>query len=77
VWRIDPAIAVALAERFHPATVQNEVTRLVRANTREVMDVPEALRFLVGERLDHRMRRDLKVSRDLHYSFILLLILLF
>ncbi|KAI0818966.1 atypical/PIKK/PI4K protein kinase [Irpex lacteus] len=44
VWSIDPAIAVNMAERFHTAAVQNEVTRLVRSNTRDVLDVPEALR---------------------------------
>ncbi|KAI0086351.1 atypical/PIKK/PI4K protein kinase [Irpex rosettiformis] len=60
VWRVDPAIAVNMAERFHSATVQNEVTRLVRSNTREVLDVPEALQFLIGERLDQGVRRDLK-----------------
>lgn len=50
-----------MTERFHSAVVHNEVTRLVRANTRDVLDIAEALRFLIGERLDPRVRRDYKV----------------
>lgn len=61
MWSIDPAIAVNMAERFHAAAVQNEVTRLVRSNTRDVLDVPEALRFLIGDKFDPRIRRDIKV----------------
>ena len=61
VWRIDPAIAVNMAERFHSPSVQSDVTRLVRSNTPEVLDVPEALRFLIGDTLNFGMRRDLKV----------------
>ncbi|KAI0647399.1 atypical/PIKK/PI4K protein kinase [Trametes meyenii] len=60
VWDIDPAIAVYFAERFNYPTVQNEVGRLVRSSTPEVLDVPEALRFLVGEKLDINVQRDLR-----------------
>lgn len=62
MWNINPAIAINMSERFHVAIVQNEVTRLVRSNTREVLDCAEALRFLIGDKLDVNMKRDIKVS---------------
>ncbi|KAJ6502153.1 hypothetical protein C8R45DRAFT_975566 [Mycena sanguinolenta] len=61
VWQIDPAIAVHLPERFKGYTVvRNEVTKLVRSTTRDVLDTPEALPFLLGDRIDSSVRRDLK-----------------
>ncbi|THG97697.1 hypothetical protein EW026_g4356 [Hermanssonia centrifuga] len=60
VWQLDPAIAVYMTERFHHVPVLNEVTHLVRSNTKDVLDIPEALRFLVGERIDVHIPRDLK-----------------
>ncbi|KAI0362486.1 atypical/PIKK/PI4K protein kinase [Trametes cingulata] len=60
VWEIDPAIAVYFAERFNYPAVQAEVGRLVRSNTADVLDVPEALHFLVGDRLDLSVQRDLR-----------------
>lgn len=59
-WEIDPAIAVFLTERFKHPVLESEVGRLVRSNTLDVLHIPEALRFLVGERLDQNVRRDLK-----------------
>ncbi|OCH92135.1 atypical/PIKK/PI4K protein kinase [Obba rivulosa] len=59
-WEIDPAIAVFLTERFHNATIQAEVGRLIRSSPRDIMHIPEALRFLIGEKLDGAVRRDLK-----------------
>ncbi|GBE82149.1 Phosphatidylinositol 4-kinase stt4 [Sparassis crispa] len=59
-WEIDPAIAVFLTERFNNSTIHSEVAKLVRSSTLDVLDVPEALSFLVGERLDRSVRRDLK-----------------
>ena len=62
VWQIDPAIAVHLPERFKSyVVVRNEVTKLVRSTTRDVLDIPEALPFLLGDRIDSAVRRDLKV----------------
>ncbi|KAI0934808.1 hypothetical protein AcW1_006214 [Taiwanofungus camphoratus] len=59
-WELDPAIAVHLAERFHHPAIHNEVGRLVRSSTLDVLDIPEALHFLVGEKLDRNVQRDLK-----------------
>ncbi|KAJ7572583.1 Stt4p: phosphatidylinositol-4-kinase, partial [Mycena floridula] len=60
-WLINPAIAIYLAERFKLAMVRTEVAKLVRSNTADVLDVPEALQFLLGERLDPSVSRDLKL----------------
>ncbi|KAJ7172099.1 hypothetical protein C8R46DRAFT_1258016 [Mycena filopes] len=61
VWQIDPAIAVFLPERFKSyVVVRNEVTKLIRSSPRDVLDTPEALPFLLGDRLDSAVRRDLK-----------------
>ncbi|KAJ7709476.1 hypothetical protein B0H17DRAFT_1155491 [Mycena rosella] len=61
VWQIDPTIAVHLPERFKGyAAVRNEVTKLVRSTTRDVLDTPEALPFLLGDQMDSAVRRDLK-----------------
>ncbi|THH29581.1 hypothetical protein EUX98_g4604 [Antrodiella citrinella] len=50
-WQVDPALAVYLTERFNVPIVHHEVGRLVRSRTRDVLDIPEALRFLVGDRI--------------------------
>ncbi|KAI0345278.1 atypical/PIKK/PI4K protein kinase [Trametopsis cervina] len=60
IWHVHPAVAISMAERFHSPAVQNEVTRLVRSNTRDVLDVPEALHSLVGEWMGTQVKRDLK-----------------
>ena len=62
MWQIDPAIAVFFAERFQHVTAKSEVLKLVRSNTVNILDVPEALPLLVGDRLDPNVRRDLKVN---------------
>jgi len=50
-----------MSERFKFASLRNEVTKLVRSSTLEVLDVPEALLYLIGDRLDPAVHRDLKV----------------
>jgi phosphatidylinositol 4-kinase len=65
VWIINPAIAVYIAERFKLAVVRNEVGKLVRSSTMDVLDVPEALPFLLQDRLDSSHARDLKVANAL------------
>ncbi|KAF9446332.1 hypothetical protein P691DRAFT_708828 [Macrolepiota fuliginosa MF-IS2] len=60
VWNIDPAIAIFLTERFKSPFIRNEVARLVRSTPKEVLTVPEAISFLLGDRFDASVRRDLK-----------------
>ena len=60
-WQVDPAIAVYLTERFSDPSIHHEVGRLVRSRTRDVLDIAEGLRFLVGDRTGSDVRRDLKV----------------
>ena len=61
VWNVNPTAAIQLVERFKNAIVRNEVTKLVRSNTLQVIDTPEALAFLLGDRIDLHDSRDLKV----------------
>jgi hypothetical protein len=63
LWQINPAIAVYSAERLKNATIRLEVGKLVRSSTLDVLDNPEALAFLSGDRLDPSIQRDLKVWR--------------
>lgn len=62
-WRIMPGMAVHMGERFKNAGVQAELTRLVRNDPKAVIGVPEALHFLLGEKLEAASRPALKVSR--------------
>lgn len=59
-----------MSERFNVATLNSEVTRLVRSNTREILDCPEALRFLIGDRLDQSVKRDIKVLCEDYFSVL-------
>ncbi|KAG2135222.1 uncharacterized protein EDB93DRAFT_1242600 [Suillus bovinus] len=59
VWEVDPAIAVYLTERFKSPAAHAEVQNLVRSNASQVLDTPEALRFLIGDSL-RGQRRELK-----------------
>ncbi|KAF5380919.1 hypothetical protein D9615_004166 [Tricholomella constricta] len=60
VWQIDPAIAIYLPERFKSPVVRNEVIKMVCSSPLEVLDIPEALLFFVGDRVDPHVRRDFK-----------------
>ncbi|KAI0275884.1 atypical/PIKK/PI4K protein kinase [Russula aff. rugulosa BPL654] len=56
---IDPALAVNFVERFKHPIVGKEVGNLVRSRPREVLHMPEAVEFLVGDRFDGS-RRDIR-----------------
>jgi len=47
--------------------LEAEVARLVRSNPLACVDVPDALNFLIGDKLDPAVRRDLKVRSDLAF----------
>jgi len=66
-WQLNPGIAIYLTERFSVPALESEVTRLVRSNPLACVDVPDALNFLVGDRLDPTVRRDLRVRSCLTY----------
>ncbi|KZT60454.1 hypothetical protein CALCODRAFT_119134 [Calocera cornea HHB12733] len=59
-WKIDPAIAVHMGERFKSPSVHSEIGRLVRAQPKEAVDIPEALPFLLGDQLQTGNRASLK-----------------
>lgn len=73
MWQINPGIAVYMAERFKNALVRTEVGKMVRSSNVDVLDIPEALPFLLGDRLDSHVRRDLKVihSPDTHGTMLM------
>ncbi|KAM6500354.1 hypothetical protein JOM56_003368 [Amanita muscaria] len=60
VWNFNSSVAIHLAERFKNAPVRNEIANLVRSNTLQVLDVPDALLLYLGEQLNSGSRRDLK-----------------
>jgi phosphatidylinositol 4-kinase len=62
-WKMSPPMTVHMGERFKYPAVQTEITRLVRANPKAVIGVPEALHFLLGDKLETASRRALQVSR--------------
>ena len=65
LWRINPAISIYLTERYKIPTIRQEVGKLVRSNTIDVLGIPGALSFLLGDRLDPHVHRDLKVNSSL------------
>ena len=54
-------MALHMGERFKYPLIQVEITRLVRSDPKAVMDVHEALHFLLGDRLDAGNKGLLKV----------------
>jgi hypothetical protein len=68
LWNIDPAIAVYFVERFKNPVARNEVVKLVRSSALDVLDIPEALAFLIGDKLDPAISRDLKVCESFGLS---------
>jgi phosphatidylinositol 4-kinase len=59
-WKIQPAVAVHMGERFKHLNVSNEIVRLVRLQPRAVLGVPEALTYFLGDKFDPSIRSNLK-----------------
>nr|XP_031861737.1 uncharacterized protein CI109_002970 [Kwoniella shandongensis]KAA5528809.1 hypothetical protein CI109_002970 [Kwoniella shandongensis] len=59
-WRFNPAMAVHMGERFKNIPVQTEISRLVKSDPKAVIDVPEALHFLLGDKLEPNAKAALK-----------------
>ncbi|WVR07656.1 hypothetical protein IAU60_004698 [Kwoniella sp. DSM 27419] len=59
-WTLFPAMAVHMGERFKLATVQAEISRLVKSDPKAVVGIPEALHFLLGDKLENDARPALK-----------------
>lgn len=55
-------MAVHMGERFKVPAVQQELTRLIRSDTKAAIAVPKALHFLLGDKFDPASRRALQVS---------------
>jgi phosphatidylinositol 4-kinase len=64
-WILLPAIAVHMGERFKEPAVHAEITRLVKLLPRAVIDVPEALQYLLGLELQRDALPAMRVSRML------------
>nr|XP_018260847.1 phosphatidylinositol 4-kinase [Kwoniella dejecticola CBS 10117]OBR83005.1 phosphatidylinositol 4-kinase [Kwoniella dejecticola CBS 10117] len=59
-WKLNPAMAVHMGERFKNAPVQAEISRLVKSDPKSVIQVAEALHFLLGDKLENNARAALK-----------------
>lgn len=70
MWRISPASAIHAAERFKQPLIRHEVEKLIHLSPIDVVDVSEALTFLLGENLDGSPRKDLKVWNFASINFI-------
>lgn len=61
-WTLDPAIAVHMGERFKIPVVQTEIARLVKLSPKSVVEVPEALQYLLGLELQRDALPAIRVS---------------
>ncbi|CDS12547.1 hypothetical protein LRAMOSA04741 [Lichtheimia ramosa] len=59
-WELSPRLAVQMNQRFVQPIVHRELHRLIANNTLDVVDVPEALVILLGDRLLPNAKLDLK-----------------
>ncbi len=59
-WKVEPGVAVNMVERFKNSTVTSEVFRLVRDDPAAVIDHPEALTFLLRDKLDAPLSSEVK-----------------
>lgn len=65
-WRINPGLVVHLPERFKNVVVERECGRWVRTHNLDVLDHPDALRFVVANRSENNVQRDSKVNFITH-----------
>ncbi|KAI8974048.1 hypothetical protein BDB01DRAFT_807332 [Pilobolus umbonatus] len=59
-WEVSPKVAVQMSSRFVQPVVQRELHILIANNTLDVVEIPEALELLLGERLQPNAKLDLK-----------------
>ncbi|KJE03847.1 phosphatidylinositol 4-kinase [Cryptococcus gattii NT-10] len=59
-WKLNPALAVQMGERFKIASLQAEISHLVKSDPKAVQDVAEALHFLLGDKLEQDAKAALK-----------------
>ncbi|KAI8097412.1 uncharacterized protein BX664DRAFT_326316 [Halteromyces radiatus] len=59
-WEVSPRLAVQMDTRFVLPVVHRELHRLIANNSLDVVDVPEALIILLGDRLVPNAKLDLK-----------------
>ncbi|KAI8379424.1 uncharacterized protein BYT42DRAFT_514723 [Radiomyces spectabilis] len=59
-WEMSPRLAVQMEARFVVPIVHRELHRLIANNTLDVVDIPEALVILLGERILSTAKLDLK-----------------
>ncbi|CAO3596291.1 unnamed protein product [Absidia cylindrospora] len=59
-WEVSPRLAVQMDTRFVLPVVHRELHRLIANNSLDVVDVPEALIILLGDRLIPNAKLDLK-----------------
>ncbi|RCH96416.1 phosphatidylinositol-4- kinase [Rhizopus azygosporus] len=59
-WGISPKLAIQMDARFVQPIVRRELHRLVANNTLDVVDIPEALIILLGEKLSSNAKLDLR-----------------
>ncbi|KAG1141414.1 hypothetical protein G6F38_008437 [Rhizopus arrhizus] len=62
-WKILPKVAVQMSARFAQPALQRELHFLIANNTMDVVDVPEALEILLGERVHPNSKLDLRYLR--------------
>lgn len=61
-WEISPLLAIRMGFRFTQPVIQAELQRHISSHPHDVLDIPEALVLLLGERLVRNTTLDLKVS---------------
>ncbi|KAI9473756.1 MAG: hypothetical protein EXX96DRAFT_596776 [Benjaminiella poitrasii] len=59
-WETSPKVAVQMSTRFVQPAVQRELHTLIANNTLDVVDVPEALEILLGEKVQPNAKLDLR-----------------